>query len=185
MSLTARLQRPALAGLTMLSVGCMVVLHAQAASCIDTNSDGSLARRTMAVQQSGMGEIAITGAIVSLNPATGEIGVKALGIDGEQRIRPTVIRLATLEPNMAAQMPLPIRTPLGPFSAEFPFAELTIDRGFIRYPNCAMAADGHEIAFTGTLTFDDGKLKVDGFFVEYEWPAAGGGGPGIVGGKRG
>jgi hypothetical protein len=63
--------------------------------------------------------------------------------------------------------------------------ELTVDRGFIRYPNCPVAADGHEITFTGTLTFDDVKLKVDGFLFEHEWPKGGGSGPGIVSGKPG
>jgi hypothetical protein len=48
-SLIARLQHPVLAGLITLSVICTVSLHAQASPCIDTNSNGSLSQRTMAV----------------------------------------------------------------------------------------------------------------------------------------
>jgi hypothetical protein len=131
-----------------------------------------------------LGEIAVTGTIVSLNPATGEIGVKALGIGSEQRIRPTVIRLATLESNMAAQMALPIRTALGPFSTEFLMVEL-LSTGLHPLPQLHSGSRRTRNYLHRTLTFDDVKLKVDGFFFEYEWQKGGGSGPGIVSGKPG
>jgi hypothetical protein len=138
---------------------------ARAAPCIDTNSQSFLVRRTMTVQQPGGSEM------------------KALGIDGDQQTKPTLIRLATLEPSIAAQMPMPIKTPLEPVSAEFSLSDITVQQGVIRYPNCAMADSGHEIAFTGTLTFNGGKLKVDGFFIDYA-PPAGLGGPGDASGAN-
>src|SRR5690348_6920150 len=106
----------------------------------------------MMVRQLGGSEIAVTGTVASLNPATGEVGITTLGIDGEQKIRPEAIRLSTEEPSMAAQMPIPLRTPLGLISAEYPLSSVTVDRGVIRYPDCALPEGGQDTAFTGTLT---------------------------------
>jgi hypothetical protein len=167
----------------VLSAACALPTHA-ATPCIDTNSQSFLVRRTMAVRQPGGDDIAVTGTVASLNPATGEVGIKAFGIDGEQQIKPGTIKLATQEPSMAAQMALPVKTPLGLLSAEFPLADITVEHGIIRYPDCIMAESGHDTAFTGTLTFEGEKLKVEGAFFHYA-PPIGGGGPGIVGGKPG
>lgn len=156
-----------------------------ATPCINTNSQSALVRRTMAVQPSGGGEITVTGAVASLDAATGEVGVNVLGLEGKQQIKPGVISFATQEPSMAAQMPIPVKTPLGLISAAFPLSELSVEGGIIRYPGCVMPEAGHEISFTGNLTFDGGKMKVDGAFFDYAPPADGEGGPGIVGGKRG
>ena len=155
-----------------------------ATPCIDTNSLSTLVRRTMTVRQPNGNEIPVTGTVASLNPATGEVGIKTLGIDGEQQIRPEAIRFSTEEPSMAAQMPIPLRTPLGSISAEYPLANVTIDRGVIRYPDCAMPEGGRDTAFTGALSFGEGKLRVEGMFFGYE-PPAGGGAPGNVMEKRG
>jgi len=42
--------------------------------------------------------------------------------------------------------------------------------GIVRYPGCIMADIGHEIVFTGTLTFEAGELVVDGEFLNYSFP---------------
>ena len=49
---------------------------------------------------------------------------------------------------MAAQMPIPLRTPLGLISAEYPLSSVTVDRGVIRYPDCALPEGGQDTAFT-------------------------------------
>lgn len=183
MSPARAVQRAALAGAAVLPVACAAA-SAQATPCIDTNSQASFVRRTMTIQQPGSEEIAVTGAVSSIDAAAGQIGLSVLGLDGEQRIGPVVIRLQVLEPSMAAQMPLPEATPLGPISAEFPLSALAIDRGVIVYPGCTLPEAGHEIAFTGILALGGGVLRADGFFLDYGLPA-GGGEPDILGGKRG
>ena len=116
---------------------------------------------------------------------TREIGVSVLGLDGEQRIAPAAIRFAALEPSENAQMSLPVKTSLGPFSSEFSYADVTINDGIIRYPLCTDAADGHETAFIGNLTFGASKLKVDGTFVDYARRPADNGKLRIIRKKRG
>ena len=180
----AKLKRTALAGAIVLV--CTAGFGAEGAPCIDTNAEGSIIKRTMAIQlPDGHGETHVTGTITAIYPTTGEVGVSTFGVDSEQRIMPTLIRLDTVEPSMAAQMALPVRTQLGPFSGEFSFAQLTVNQGIIRHPNCTSAANGHEIAFVGTLIFGDGKLKVNGTFSDYTQPTGGVGAPGIFRGKPG
>ena len=181
-SMTALQRKLAAGAIVLFAVHAAPVVAAT--PCIDTNSLSSAVRRTMTVQQPGGGEIAVTGTLASLNPATGQVGLRALGIEGEQQIQPSVIRLATQEPNMAAQMPIPVKTPLGSISADFPFSNVTIDQGIIRYPGCVTPEGGHETAFNGTLTFGEGRLKMEGMFFDYT-PPVGGGGSGPVLNKRG
>ncbi len=137
----------------------------------------------MTIRQAGGDDLPVTGTVESLNSKTAEIGIKAFGIDGEQQIKPGTIKLATQEPSMASQMSIPVKNLLGSISAEFSLADISVQHGIIRYPGCIMPENGHDAAFTGTLTFEGEKLKVEGAFFDYS--PIGGGGPGIVRDKRG
>jgi len=194
--------RKILAGASILIVIFTFPARSQALSeallCINTMHS------PMAVQQVGQGAIPITGTITSLNPVTGEVGLLVEGSTGEQYIKPKSIRLGVGTPNLGApdlemqqslniqQMPAKVVNPLGPLRRDFSLAELSVDQGIIRYPNCVMAQPSQQITFTGTLTFEGGSMKVDGTFFEYGFaspgygsPPAGPTGPGVSSGKRG
>jgi hypothetical protein len=182
--------------------------HSQAPSealpCINT------AHSPMAVQQAGRGEIPIIGTITSLNPNTGEVGLQVEGTaTGEQYIKPSAIRLGIGGPNLGItggqiypmpqmqpaltieqfqQRPAQVLKPLGPLRGDFSLAELTVDQGVIRYPNCIMAQPSQQMTFTGTLTFEGRILKVDGTFFEIGFEGTGDespSGPGVSRGKGG
>jgi hypothetical protein len=158
----------------------------QAIPCIDTSSQTQFIRRTMVIQQPGASEITITGALASLNPATGEVALQIPGRDDEQKIKPKLIRLnsnAIDVSNTASQFAMPVKSDRGAFFHEYRLSELRVADGIINFPHCRIIK-AHDVAFVGNLEFRADKVKIQGHFYDYTFPVEPRR-PGIARGKAG
>jgi hypothetical protein len=138
--------------------------------CVNANATSAFLARTMTIRVEGKPEILVEGTITSLNTSNGEIRVRVVGLAEEQAIQAKTVRLAPKPQNMMAQVALPIRQSLGSMNAKYALKSVTVEQGVVRFPNCIMADERHEIAFAGTLTFEANELAIDGEFFDYTFP---------------
>ena len=141
--------------------------------CIDTTDDLAIW-----IQLAGDDNIPpqqVYGRFTSWAPQTTTIGFKSALSQKMEQIPIKSIRIEPSKPHPAAQVAIPTLVSQGVISRSYPASELSIIDGVLKFPECRFMYGDHRLVFEGNLTFNGGKIHIQGEVFEVVPPRGGGG----------
>lgn len=141
--------------------------------CIDTTDDLAIW-----IQLAGDDNIPpqqVYGRFTSWAPQTTTIGFKSALSQKMEQIPIKSIRIEPSKPHPAAQVAIPTLVSQGVISRSYPASKLSIIDGVLKFPECRFMYGDHRLVFEGNLTFNGGKIHIQGEVFEVVPPRGGGG----------
>lgn len=141
--------------------------------CIDTTDDLAIW-----IQLAGDDNIPpqqVYGRFTSWAPQTTTIGFKSALSQKIEQIPIKSIRIEPSKPHPAAQVAIPTLVSQGVISRSYPASKLSIIDGVLKFPECRFMYGDHRLVFEGNLTFNGGKIHIQGEVFEVVPPRGGGG----------